>query len=132
MSLHNLCDDVLIEISIWCDLITLIQLIRTKKQFSDLFSCDCVWKHKINIDFQSDTLKTSHYLFYQFLFKKANFLRLIQNLDLSVKFNSHASTLLELDKEINSYWLKAVNINGYILQYVTNQTEAICLVAVKQ
>src|SRR5258706_14229645 len=87
LSLNNLCDDVLIEISTWCDLITLIELMRTQKQFSGLFRHDSVWKHKIQIDFR-DTLnqEISHYLSYQFLFTKANFLNLIKLLKLSVKF----------------------------------------------
>src|SRR5258706_11603832 len=120
MSLQNLCDDVLIEISIWCDLRTLIQLIRTQRQFSDLFRRDCVWKHKVHIDFQ-DTVnqETSHYLSYQFLFKRANFLNLINQLNL-VRFYQ-VFTLSELDEEINRYWFEAVKDNGYVLQIIKDQ-----------
>ena len=130
MSLPNLCDDILIEVSTWCDFITLIQLIKTKRQFSDLFHRDSVWKHKI----QSDTSnqETSYYLSYQFLFKKTNFEKFIKPLNLSVKFNSQIFTLLELNKEIHHYWLQAVEEYGYNLKYVKDQTETICLEAVRE
>src|SRR5258706_6762971 len=132
LSPNDLCDDLLIQMSTWCDLTTLTQLIKTQRRFSKLFHYDYVWKYRVRMDFGSNlTLETSHYLSYQLLFKKANFLNLIKPLGLSIAFK-HVSTLLELDRGINRYWLEAVKQNGLLLQYVPNQTEAICLKAVKQ
>src|SRR5258706_4514177 len=111
--MNNLCDDVLIHVSTWCDFITLIQLMRTQKQLSHLFRHDYVWRHQVQTDFR-DILnqETSYYLSYQFLFKRANFLNLIQPLNLA-RFQP-VLTLLELNETINRYWLKAVKTNGLL------------------
>src|SRR5258706_12776179 len=82
MSMNNLCDDLLIYLTVLCDFKEILHLISINHRFYKLLKSDSVWKTRIQFDFGqniSSNQEKSYIIYYQYLSTKKNFLQHIKS-----------------------------------------------------